>query len=240
MSEDTSVISGAEGTAPVDSQTTEETTAMESDLDSTDTSSEDVKTPVEEESEDLEKQALGEVKAPKSVNRVQELANRARMAEQELERLKQMQQYQYAQMVQQQQSNGVADPVLQQQILLQEQRLRRMEEQQSFAEAERLFPELDRNSPSYNKDFDDLVFNTYRAEGIAPKEAAAKVRKLLKIGASKAVTQLEEQQVKKAAASTQAQTRSAQQYDDSAAKAARERLRRSGKLDDLVTLLSNR
>lgn len=240
MSNDTSVNSELEGdTNSAESQTAESETTIDTESEATDTSSEDVNTPEADDTGDLGKQALNEVKAPKSVNRVQELANRAKNAEAELQRLKQMQQYQYAQLAQQRQQGNVADPVLQEQILLQEQRLRRMEEQYAFAEAERAFPELDRTSPQYNKDFDDLVYNTYRAEGISPKVAAGKVAKLLKIGQSKAASQLEANNLKKVAASSGAQTRSKQEYDEGY-KEARGRLRKSGKLDDLVAILSKK
>jgi len=240
MSNDTSVNSELEGaTNSAESQTAESETTTDTVSEATETSSEDVNTPEAEDTGDLGKQALSDVKAQKSINRVQELANRAKNAEAELQRLKQMQQYQYAQMAQQRSQGNVADPVLQEQILLQEQRLRRMEESQAFSEAERSFPELDRTSPQYNKDFDDLVYNTYRAEGISPKQAAGKVAKLLKIGQSKAASQLEANNLKKVAASSTSAQRSKQEYDEGYNE-ARNKLRKSGKLDDLVKILSRK
>lgn len=214
-----------ESVQQTDSQTVEPVTEP------TESTTEVVQNTGEESTDGVVEQAMQEVKAPQSINRVQELANRAKVAEAELQKLKEMQSYSRPQPTQN------YDPYAQA-IIMQEQKLARMEESYLFSEAERSFPELDRNSEKYNKDFDDMVYNTYRAEGITPKEAASKVMKLIKLGQSKAEASLTESNAQKATISTGPQRRSNLSNDDSGIKQAQDSFRKSGKVEDLERLLA--
>jgi len=211
-----------------------ESQPVETVTESVEPTTEVVQNTTEEGTDGLVEQAMQTVKSPQGVNRVQELANRAKSAEAELQKMKEMQSYSRPN-----QQNQNYDPYSQA-ILMQEQRLARMEESYLFSEAERSFPELDRNSERYNKDFDDAVFNTYRAEGITPKEAAAKVMRLIKLGQSKAEASLAESNAQKATISTGPQKRTNVAYEDTNAKQARESFKKTGRTEDLEKLLASR
>lgn len=177
-----------------DSQTTNE-----SMQDSSLSSSEDVNTQDDGSNGELESEALGQVKTDKGINRVQELANRAKAAENELAQLRQIQES--SQQTYQQNAYQEPNPLLNS-VVMQEIKLRNLENKLQFQEAESMFPQLNKRSSEYNIDFDNQVWNTVQQEGVSPVEAAKRVARLEKAIESRIAARMQKNESQKIVNST--------------------------------------
>lgn len=137
----------------------EESTNDESDYEDF-SSSEDVNTQSEDEEGDLVSGAMDEVQAPKSKNRVQELANenrslREKLAEREAQEMQ----------IMQERARYSPNPndYLATKVAQTDYKLAQMEDRSQWAEAARENPLLDRKSESYSREFDDLVYSNLMA-----------------------------------------------------------------------------
>lgn len=217
----------------IDTQTAEEAVTTE-----TDSSSEDVNTPAEGETDELVKQAEDEVQSEQGRSRVQQLANRAKAAEAELQKLQQAEQIK-----QQAAQQGNNDVVAQASQFIESERIAHLERKLEFQEAERRHPEVDKSSESYDKSIDDAAYDIYRGkrvsgEYISFSDAVADVKKLLQRTETKAVARAEQRISEKQTNSEKPQQRTVLRDDSSSLVEAKEQqFRKSRSVDDLADFL---
>jgi hypothetical protein len=227
------VKESVEPTTQEPSTSSESQSVNNSNEEASTSTSEVVKTQEGESVEELTSQALGEVKAEKSESRVQQLANRAKAAELELQQLRQMQE---AQQYNEYGQVATQDPY-RDALMVHELKLRRMEENLQFENAARQFPDLlDRNHPDYNPVFDDLVYNTFKNEQVSPIQAAQKVAQIKKMLESKVAIKREQNEAQKVVNSGQVQARSNATYEDTAYNAVKNQFKKSGSVKDLAKM----
>ena len=168
------VKGGTEGNVPVESSSTEQTTAIDTPSDS---GSNNEASPTSAQDNDIVSEAQDEVKSERGQNRVQELANEMRASKQrekeledqiaELQGRKQQVDQQYMQQTQQpqpqfQQPAMQVDPAIQylaQRQQISEQEMRLFKRQQMLVDYERLYPDV-----AANPIMDGYVANGLKAD----------------------------------------------------------------------------
>ena len=235
------VVNGSdETTSQVDSTTTETQTTSDSGSESAQSTSEVVKTQAEDGSDGLVSEAQGQVKSEKGLNRVQELAN-ARNAERsarekaeaEAQQLRPM----LAQQAQQPVDQGAGYDPYMATMYQQEIRVRGLENQIQFKEAERILPYIDKSSPLYNIEVDNMVYNTVNNEKVSAVEAAKRVQQVIKFAQSLKQAQNANAEAQKMSASTLPPQRSAAISEDTEANQRYSDFKKTGTLRDLQKLL---
>ena len=235
---DDAVNAGAEQTDLETSQVSEEE-STDDELDSEDLSSgEDVNAQSEDDGEDLVGQAMGEVKAEKSRNRVQTLANENKSLRQELE----LQRQQQLQQSYQQQPQSQGD------YLVAEMARLRFEQQQNnekllWNDAMRQDPMLDQESEDYSPEFENIVYSNYLTRkqngevNITPSQVAKEQRTFIEKFAGKATAKADVvREVKRTVTPLGGQRKPSDgEYSKYAAQKAK--FQKTGNLDDLAELL---
>jgi hypothetical protein len=237
--EENAVQEGVEQTAPEVSQTSDSNqsqTGSQTEAEASSTS-EVVKTQGDGQGDETVKEALKQVQSEKGTNRVQELANRLREAEERENQLRNV-----IAAVQAQAGNNpqavqpYMDQIVLQQMQIQAERQRLLEDKLAFAQAERQFPELDKTSDRYNPKFDNLVFKLQKS-GMDPVEAAREAKELMDAGKSEGLSTIQRVEAEKGANSNVQRKAAGTTIQDEAKQAARDQYKRSGKLEDLMRII---
>lgn len=236
------VTSEVESTISADSQPAEATVTEQTteNLQETtvDQSGEDVNTPTEDnKAEDLVQGAMNEVKAPRSQGRVQELANTLSQREKELEEARELlKQYQAPQQV----TQGGQNDYLANEIKVMKAERVLEKDTLEFERAVMKHPELDKNSESYDPDFEALVWEEKKFKGIGYEEAANKLKKFRESVAQNAYREAEQKVGMKEAMSSKPITSTGNMADSraTALENAGKRVGSEGTIDALAEFLA--
>lgn len=235
---DDAVQEGTEQTVPEESQTSEDQ-STDDELESEDYSSgEDVNAQSEDDGEDLVDQAMNTVKAEKSVNRVQELANQNRSLKEEVEALRQQSLQQLGQAPQTQDEYLSAELV---RLRAEQQQTR---EELAWNNAVRSIPALDPAHEDYSREFENIVYANYlvrqqKGESVTPALVAKETQEYLTRASQKLAKQGDVvRQVKKSVSPIGGQ-RSPSDSEYTKYQSTRDRFMKSGSVDDLADLLAD-
>lgn len=237
------VNSAEETTSAEESQTLEEKTTGE-DFESEDSSSsEDVNTQSNEEEDETVAEALDEVKSPRGENRVQALANDKKRYAEEVKSLREQLEIARRQSIINAPPPQTNEEYLNRQIAIQNQTIQETREEVDWNEAKRSFPELDRGSENYDRDFDDKVYAEYLVKSssnpsITPKEVAQGFKSYIDRITNKAASRAEGvKQLKRSISTTSSSRTEPDTSSSNELDKAKGRLKNSGSIDDLTEIM---